>query len=66
MQEPIAFGDIVICSRRLYQVVDIDRYGFCTLADNEGESIIRHQSFAELTDPFLRALARSLAPRFEE
>jgi hypothetical protein len=66
MERALAVGDMAICDLRLYKVVDIDRYGFCLLVDAEGESIIRHRSCADLTDPFLRALARSIAARFDE
>jgi hypothetical protein len=62
----IAVGEMAICDLRLYRVIAIDRYGFCTLADAEGETIMRHQRDEELTDPFLRAWANCLADRFDE
>jgi len=42
---PLKVGDTAICDLRLYRVVEVDRYGFCTLRDMEAETIIRHQSY---------------------
>lgn len=57
IEPPLGVGDMVIYGLRLYRVVEVDRYGFCTLQDQEGETIIRHQSDREFTDTFLRGWA---------
>ena len=54
---PVKVGDMAIIDLRLYQVIDIDNYGFCILADIDGETIVRHQSHWELENDFLRATA---------
>jgi len=49
---------MVISGLRLYRVVEVDRAGFCTLMDDEGETIVHHQSHPEFADIFLRGWAR--------
>ena len=46
---------------RTYFVVDSDRYGFFTLADTEGETIVRHFSVLGEADAFVTFMHRMAA-----
>ncbi len=68
MPEPLLnVGDVaMLYDLRLYRVVEVDKYGFCTLMDREGETGMRHQSCADFADVFLRASATCLPKEFSQ
>ncbi len=61
MSNPPKDGDVVWYRHRTYFVVDLDRYGFFTLADNEGETIVRHFGVIDEADTFVSAMHRIAA-----
>ncbi len=40
-----------------YCLLEVDKYGFFTLVDEEGESVIRHKSCADFEDVLSRVSA---------
>lgn len=54
---PLQPGDLTMYQGKPYCLVEVDRHGFFTLVDGEGESVIVHQSYPDFGDVYSRVLA---------